>query len=103
MADLAEISTIARNYLRDFPRFFQVTRSPVGKTYDLSHMNIDTTSLYVATVSGGTPTEITSDDYDLDARNGVIRLHNAITGVDSLIVEGTHYEWLTPDDLDFYT
>jgi len=104
MATKAEIVVLARNYLRDFPIFFQTERDKTGRTYKLGHINVDTTGLWVATVAAGVPTEIAAADYSLRERDGILRFANTVdlSAVDSIMVEGDHYEWVTPDDLDFY-
>lgn len=95
------VITIARNYLRDFKRPFQQTFVPVGLTYDLGKPNIESSSLYVAytPVLDNTAVEIT---YELDARNGIVRLTDRLSGTDTLMIEGYYYEWLMPEDLEFY-
>lgn len=105
MANFNDVATIARTYLRDFPRFFQTSLTAVGRTYQLGHVNIDTSSLYVAVYlpSGGAASTISAAEYSLDVRNGILRLaETAPTGAE-LLVEGYYYEWVTPDDLNFYT
>lgn len=103
MANFENITEIARTYLRDFPKFFQTTFDAAGRTYELGHTNIDSTSLWVAKfVSGGATTELTSADYSLDERNGVLRLATLPASNTKLMIEGYYYEWVTPTDLDFY-
>ena len=104
MATVSDISNIARTYLRDFPRFFQVTFDVAGRTYELGHTNIDTDSLWVATyTSGGSTTELTPVDYSLDERNGILRLAALPASGSKIMLEGYYYEWVTPSDLTFYT
>lgn len=104
MATQADIVTIARNYLRDFPRFFQNEIVPVGRTYDLGKPNIDSASLWVAFVpTGGTSASaFPSSYYSVDERNGLIRFTQDLPSTNQILVEGYHYEWLTPADLAFY-
>lgn len=104
MATKAEITTIARNYLRDFPRFFQNSFTSSGRTYDLGKPNIDSTSLWVAyTPSAGSSASVfPSNYYTVDERNGLIRFTQTLPALNEILVEGYHYEWLTPNDLDFY-
>lgn len=104
MATKAEITTTARTYLRDFKKPFQQSFVPSGLTYDLGKPNVEASTLYVAYLSAGesTATEITTSGYSLDARNGLVRLTTARSSTDTLMVEGYYYEWLLPDDLDFY-
>jgi hypothetical protein len=113
MATIKERSiTVARNYLRDFPQFFQMDFTPAGRTYELSSPNIIPTSLWVAYVpnsaSAGTPAAsagsvtLTAAQYDLDSRNSILRLKTPVVDAYKILVEGYHYEWLNDDDLDFY-
>ena len=102
MAALTDVETTARNYLRDFPRFFQLDFDATGRTFDLGHPNIDLTKLWVATYVSGTTTELTTSQYSLDDRNGLLRLGAAQASDTKLLVEGYHFEWLLPADLTFY-
>lgn len=97
-----EIVTLARNYLRDFPKFFQVSFDAVGRTYQLGNINIDADSLWVATYTNNTVTELTSNQYSLDVRNGVLRMASTPTSGSKIMVEGYYYEWLLPADLEYY-
>ncbi len=104
MATLSDISNIARTYLRDFPRFFQVTFDAAGRTYELGHTNIDASSLWIAVYTvGGATTELSSSAYSLDERNGILRLASLPASGSKILIEGYYYEWVTPDDLSFYT
>lgn len=104
MATKTDITTTARTYLRDFKKPFQQTFAPLGKLYDLGKPNVEASTLYVAYIAQGatTATTIASTDYELDARNGQLRLVNQLNTTDTLMVEGNYYEWLLPADLDFY-
>lgn len=105
MATVSEISTIARNYLRDFPQFFQISLDVVGRTYDLGHPNISQTYFWAATNSSGASvaTPLASTSYSLDRRNGILRLASNYPTGTTLLVEGYHYQWLNEEDLDFYS
>jgi hypothetical protein len=94
---------LARNYLRDFPKFFQVSFDVVGRTYQLGNVNVDSTTLYVATTSGASATELSSSQYSLDERNGILRLSSSPATGSKIMVEGYYYEWLLPKDLQFYS
>jgi hypothetical protein len=99
---LADVANIARNYLRDFPKFFQVSFDAVGRTYELGNPNVDTSMLWVATVTGNVVTELTPSQYALDSRNGILRLSSTPSPTTKLMVEGYYYEWVLPADLEFY-
>ena len=105
MATQADVIEVARNFLRDFPRFFQVTRPKIGYTYQLGHRNVTTTGLWVATETGGTATPLTTAQYSVRERDGVLRIDQGVdlSSVDNILVEGDYYEWLTPSDLEFYS
>ncbi len=100
MATRADIIDIARRYLRDFPKFFQVSFTPAGRTYDLGKPNVDPISLWVATQTGPSVSVLSTSAYALDERNGLLRLVTHPV-VDTLLIEGYHYEWLSDDDLGF--
>lgn len=93
---------LARNYLRDFPKFFQVSFDVVGRTYQLGNVNVDSTTLYVATTTGASATELLPSQYSLDERNGILRLAASPASGAKIMVEGYYYEWLLPKDLQFY-
>lgn len=99
---LARIVEVARNYLRDFPKFFQTSFDGLGRTYELGQPNIDSTTLWIATTSGASATELTSTQYSLDARNGILRLNSTPASGAKIMVEGYYYEWILPADLEFY-
>jgi hypothetical protein len=107
-AVVEKIMEIARTYLRDYPKFFQVSFDAVGRTYELGNPNIEQSSLWVATYpTGGNPTEITSDTsastyYSLDDRNGIIRFNRSFSSTTKIMVEGYYYEWVLPKDLEYF-
>jgi len=105
MATQDDVIDIARGYLRDFPRFFQVERDKLGFTYDMGHVNVSSAGLWVATLSGVTATPLTSAQYQLNERDGVVRIDQSVdlSSVDQILVEGSHYQWLTPTDMEFYS
>lgn len=102
-----KVTYIARNFLRDYPKFFQVAFDAVGRTYELGNPNIDGDSLWVATYSTGAPTTITTNTsasayYTLDDRNGILRFNTSFPTASKIMVEGYYYEWVLPKDLEFY-
>lgn len=104
MATKDDVVTIARNFLRDFPRFFQIERPISGRTYSVGHVNVSSDDLWVALFDGSTATEVSSSDYSVNERDGVIRIASSVdfTGQTHVLIEGTHFQWLTPSDLEFY-
>ncbi len=103
MATLQDLADKARHHLRDFPRHFEQTTANTGRTYKLAHPNVIASSLYVATqVGANAPVELVAGtNYNLDARNGLIRLTAAPTANSTLLIEGYYYEWLMDEDLLF--
>jgi hypothetical protein len=104
MATQTDIETIARTYLRDFPKFFQTSFDVVGRTYELNHINIDSESLWVAVYasSSGSASVLSASQYSVDERNGILRLAGTYSSNTKVMVEGYYYEWVTPTDLTFY-
>jgi hypothetical protein len=104
---LDKVMEIARNFLRDYPKFFQVSFDAVGRTYELGNPNIKADSLWVAQYTNNVPTEITSNTsasvhYSLDARSGILRLNTTLPANSKVLIEGYYYEWVLPSDLEFY-
>jgi hypothetical protein len=93
---------LARNYLRDFPKFFQVSFDAIGRTYELGQTNVDPSTMWIATYTGSTTTELTTSQYSLDNRNGLLRLATTPASNTKVMVEGYYYEWILPQDLEFY-
>lgn len=97
-----EVTYMARTFLRDFPKFFQIAFDATTRTYELGQPNIDKDSLYVAVYTSNNPVELAASAYSLDARNGLIRLSSTPAANSRIMVEGYYYEWILPDDLEFY-
>jgi hypothetical protein len=102
LTPLEHTMVLARNYLRDFPKFFQVSFDALGRTYELGNPNVDASTLWIASVVGSTVTELTTSQYSIDERNGLLRLTTTPTTGAKLMIEGYYYEWLLPKDLQFY-
>lgn len=94
---------LARNYLRDFPKFFQVSFDAIGRTYELGQTNVDSSTLWIASTTGASAVELTTSDYHLDTRNGILRLTSTPVSGSKIMVEGYYYEWILPEDLQFYS
>jgi hypothetical protein len=97
MQTLADVADYARNLIRDFPKFFETTYAPLpASTVRMPHPLIS--SLEVRKISDST--EIT--EYSLDARNGVIKIHDASSAAEGIYVVGYHQSWFLDEDLEFY-
>jgi hypothetical protein len=103
LTPLQYVVEVARNYLRDFPKFFQVTFDAIGRTYELGQTNIDPDNVWIATTVGASATELTTTDYHLDNRNGILRLTSTPALGTKILIEGYYYEWVLPADLEFYS
>jgi hypothetical protein len=102
MTPLEHTMELARNYLRDFPKFFQISFDAIGRTYELGQLNIDPDTFWIASTIGASATELTTSQYHLDNRNGILRLTSTPPANSKILVEGYYYEWLLPADLQFY-
>lgn len=102
MSLIDSIVSAARQHLRDFPLFFQMTPQIAGRTYKLEHGNVIPASLYVATRAGTTPFAVTEVPYALDERNGVVRLTTQPAADATLMIEGYYYEWVSDSDFAFH-
>jgi hypothetical protein len=102
LTPLEHVMDLARNYLRDFPKFFQVSFDALGRTYELGNPNVDSSTLWIASVVNNVVTPLTTSQYAIDERNGILRLTTTPTTGAKLMIEGYYYEWLLPKDLQFY-
>lgn len=107
-ATTQKIVEIARGFLRDYPKFFQVSFDSIGRTYELGNPNIAADTLWVATyTTGSSPVVVGTDTtasayYSLDARNGILRFNTTPPANSRVMIEGYYYEWVLPSDLEFY-
>lgn len=99
----AEVASVARQYLRDFGRFFEVAFSPVTPTLRLPHPLVDASTLEVVNLEDNEKVEVT--EYALHARNGLIKLKSAAPSTDypnGLGINGTYFQWFLDEDLLFH-
>lgn len=97
-----QVTDIARAYLRDFPKFFQVAFDGGSRTYELGNPNVDADTLWVAVYTSNTPVELAASAFALDSRNGILRFNQTPASNSRVMVEGYYYEWVLPQDLTFY-
>jgi hypothetical protein len=116
MPSIESLMGTSRTYMRDHKRFFQstVSRQDGSRTFQLPHPNVSPAGLYVTAVAGttvyeGRPNGTASStvfSYQLDERNGLLRISAPITGgfpAGSYVnVEGYYYTWVTDEDLVFF-
>jgi hypothetical protein len=116
MPSIESLMATSRTYMRDHKKFFQstVSRQDGSRTFQLPHPNVSPAGLYVFAVGNGTTYEgrpnATATDtvfgYQLDERNGLLRISGPITGGfpagTYINVEGYYYTWVTDEDLVFF-
>ena len=102
---VATIAGTARTYLRDFPKYFEVELGPMNVlTVRLPHPLISPASMQVYTaVPGATPddpvTSTPTDKWELDDRNGLLKLTDAALLNQRLLVAAYHYTWFSDSEL----
>jgi len=101
MATLDEISSGCRTYLRDFPQFFEVDQGPLNTlTIRLPHPLVSASTVGVYLNDGTTTTP--TDAWQLDERNGLLKLiDNAALG-QRVLITGYHFNWFLDSDLAFH-
>jgi len=102
------LSSGARNYLRDFPQYFEVDEGPLNVlTIRLPHPLISTSTLQVYTTPLPTeavpnpPSAITTA-WQLDERNGLLKMTDVAALNQRLVVAGFFYSWFSDADLEFH-
>jgi hypothetical protein len=104
MATMNDISNGAREMLRDFPLFFEVDLGPLNTlSIRLPHplINGDVLSVYLYDATVPVPTSLTTD-WQLDARNGILKLTDNASLGKRVIINGYHYSWFLDSDLSFH-
>jgi hypothetical protein len=104
MATVAEITAGARTVLRDHPLYFEVDQGPLNVlTIRLPHPLIMSSSLQVyLTTAADPPVTTLTTEWQLDDRNGLLKLTNPADLGKRCLVAGYHYTWFSDADLGFY-
>jgi hypothetical protein len=106
MASLDEIAAGARTMLRDFPLYFEVDNGPLNTlSIRLPHPLISDKTLGVYVMETTTPppyTPVLTSAWQLDARNGILKMTNTADLGKQVIISGYHYSWFLDSDLAFY-
>jgi len=99
MCSPTEIATAARMKLRDFPQYFEVpySASPIY-TIRCPHPNVDPGTVTIWMPDG---TVVANTEYQVDGRNGLIKLKDPTQYPDGLGVSGYFYEWFMTEDLAY--
>jgi hypothetical protein len=107
MATVQDFTSGARQILRDFPLFFEVDTGVLNTlSVRLPHplINGDSLGVYLYDTSvppNAGPTTLT-DKWQLDARNGVLKITDTSALNKVLLVNGYHYSWFLDSDLAFH-
>ena len=103
-----DLTAGARTVLRDFPLYFEVEVGPLNTlTIRLPHPLIMSSSLQVyltpaPTVSVPEPVTVLTSAWQLDDRNGLLKLTEAADLGKRCLVSGYHYTWFSDSDLGFH-
>jgi hypothetical protein len=99
------MASSARTYLRDFPVYFEVDQGPLNVlTIRLPHPLVLTDSLqaYIVDASGDPVVTTLTPDWELDGRNGLLKITDETALGKGLLVAGYHCTWFTDEELTFH-
>jgi len=88
--------------LRDFPRYFEISEGPLNVlTIRLPHPLISGVSLQVYKVDteADPPTNTLTKEWQLDERNGLLKMTNTADLGATIVVAGYYYTWFSDGDL----
>src|SRR5262245_47829534 len=105
MATVDEMVAGARTFLRDYPQYFEVDEGPLNVlTVRLPHPLIARESLqvYLTDPAAQPPTTALTTEWQLDERNGLLKLTNTAALGDQVLVAGYYYTWFSDSDLQFH-
>ena len=93
-----DLSDQARQYLRDFPQYFEEAYQPIQQsTIRLGHPLVSEIEVSDA---------VTGDEviaFDINWRNGILKLNDPAATPEGIYVRGYYYEWFLDEDLDFFS
>jgi hypothetical protein len=101
MSTSVEVAGEVRSMVRDFPQFFETEEGPLQVlTIRLPHPLVSASSLqvYITTEADPPATELTTQ-WELDERNGILKLTNAAYIGKRVLIAGYHYVWFTDSDI----
>jgi hypothetical protein len=97
---LATITATARQLVRDFPKYFEVELGPLNiLTIRLPHPLIQPTSLQVYVWTPPNPTSTLTTAWELDDRNGLLKITDETALNKRMVISGYHYTWFADSDL----
>ena len=94
----------SRNFLRDFPLFFEVDTGPLDvSTVRLPHPLVPLNMLQVVTHNGtDPPVPVPATDIQLDERNGLLKFLTTDYFGKRVLIAGYHFNWFLDSDLGFH-
>ena len=101
MSTTAEMAGGVRARIRDFPQFFETEEGPLQVlTIRLPHPLVAPSSLqvYITTEADPPATELTNK-WELDERNGILKLTDPAYIGKRVLIAGYHYIWFTDSDI----
>jgi hypothetical protein len=107
-ASISDIASGARTFLRDFPMYFEVDQGLLNTlTIRLPHPLIspETVTVYTTTppVPPATaPTTAVTKAWQLDDRNGLLKITDEGLLNKAVLVSGYHFSWFLDSDLSFH-
>jgi hypothetical protein len=105
MASVDEMVAGARVFLRDYPNYFEIDEGPLNVlTIRLPHPIVARGSLqvYLTDPAVQPPTTAVTTDWQLDERNGLLKITNTDALGDQVLVAGYYYTWFSDADLQFH-
>lgn len=103
MSALVEMTHGARALLRDFAIFFEAEQGPLNNlTIRLEHPYVaQALQVYITDVMTDPENPVTTltSAWELDERNGLLKLTDASAQGKRVLVAGFHYKWFTDSDL----
>jgi hypothetical protein len=101
MPTTVEVAGEVRAMVRDFPQFFETEEGPLTVlTIRLPHPNISPSSLqvYITTEADPPATELTNK-WQLDERNGILKLTDTSYLGKRVLISGYHHIWFADADI----
>jgi len=96
MTSVTEVASLARNFLRDYPIFFETNfAGTLHSTLRLPHPLVDAESLSVIDNASGEPVTTAV----LNPRAGAIKLADPSAHTEGVSVTGMHFSWFLDEDL----
>ena len=91
----------SRELLRDFPIFFEAEQGPLNTlTIRLEHPYVSRAlQVFVTDVSADPIVTVRTDSWELDERNGLLKLTDTSYQGQRVLIAGYYYKWFTDSDL----